>query len=119
MFYYNLHRTIESAVNNKDFRCMRLQLDTLKAGILFHIQEWIKTLGRLLEQTAWERLDKITNLVDDYSSRAKPIRHSSEIEKALTLISSIWGMSLEVVSNSILILVLKFNSINLILNRFI
>ena len=96
MFYYNLHRTIESAVNNKDFRCMRLQLDTLKGGILFHIQEWIKTLGRLLEQTAWERLDKITNLVDDYSSRAKPIRHSSEIEKALTLISSIWGMSLEV-----------------------
>ena len=75
---------------------MRLQLDTLKGGILFHIQEWIKTLGRLLEQTAWERLDKITNLVDDYSSRAKPIRHSSEIEKALTLISSIWGMSLEV-----------------------
>ena len=96
LFYYNLHRTIESAVNNKDFRCMRLQLDTLKSGILFHIQEWIKTLGRLLEQTAWERLDKITNLVDDYSSRLKPIRHSSEIEKALALISSVWGMSLEV-----------------------
>ena len=75
---------------------MRLQLDTLKAGILFHIQEWIKTLGRLLEQTAWERLDKITNLVDDYSSRLKPIRHSTEIEKALALISSVWGMSLEV-----------------------
>ena len=91
-----LGRSIESAVDNKDFRCIRLQLDTLKSGILRHIEEWISTLGKLLEQTAWERLEKITNKVDDFISRLKPIRHSTQIEQTLSLISAIWDISLEV-----------------------
>jgi dynein heavy chain len=95
LFYYNLRRTIESAVDVRDFRCVRLQLRPLKDGILGHIDEWIDTLGKLLEQTAWERLEKITYKVEDYSSRLKELRHSSEIEKTLVLISDIWDMSLE------------------------
>jgi hypothetical protein len=27
---------------------------------LSHVEGWITTLGKLLEQTAWERLEKIT-----------------------------------------------------------
>ena len=96
LFYYNLHRSIESAVNAKDFRCIRLQLDGLKSGILTHVDEWVTTLGKLLEQTAWERLEKITYKVEDFSSRLKPIRHSNHIEQTLALISDIWDISLEV-----------------------
>ncbi len=60
-----------------------------------HIDEWISTLGKLLEQTAWERLEKITYKVEDYSSRLKEIRHSTEMERTLVLISDIWDMTLE------------------------
>ncbi len=95
LFYYNLRRTIESALDVKDFRCVRLQLRPLKDGILSHIDEWITTLGKLLEQTAWDRLEKIQYKVEDYSSRLKEVRHSSELEKTLVLISNIWDMSLE------------------------
>ena len=95
LFYYNMRRAIESALDVKDFRCIRLQLQPLKAGILKHIDEWISTLGKLLEQTAWERLEKITYKVEDYSSRLKEIRHSSELERTLVLISDIWEMTLE------------------------
>lgn len=95
LFYYNMRRTIESALDVKDFRCIRLQLQPLKLGILTHIDEWISTLGKLLEQTAWERLEKITYKVEDYSSRLKEIRHSSELERTLVLISDIWDMTLE------------------------
>ena len=95
LFYYNLRRAIESAVDVKDFRCIRMQLRPLKDGILGHIDQWICTLGKLLEQTAWERLEKITYKVDDYSSRLKELRHSNELEKSLILISDIWDMSLE------------------------
>ena len=95
LFYYNMRRTIESALDVKDFRCIRLQLRPLKNGILKHIDEWISTLGKLLEQTAWDRLEKITYKVEDYSSRLKEIRHSSELERTLVLISDIWDMTLE------------------------
>ena len=95
LFYYNLRRSIESAVDVKDFRCIRMKLRTLKDGILGHIDEWICTLGKLLEQTAWERLEKITYKVEDYSSRLKELRHSNELEKSLVLVSDIWEMSLE------------------------
>ena len=64
-------------------------------GILEHIDQWISTLGKLLEQTAWERLEKITYKVEDYSSRLKEIRHSGELERTLVLISDIWEMTLE------------------------
>ena len=67
----------------------------LKDGILSHIDEWITTLGKLLEQTAWDRLEKIQYKVEDYSSRLKEVRHSSEMEKTLVLIANIWEMSLE------------------------
>ena len=66
-----------------------------RKGILEHIDQWISTLGKLLEQTAWERLEKITYKVEDYSSRLKEIRHSSELERTLVLISDIWEMTLE------------------------
>jgi hypothetical protein len=33
-------------------------------GILSHVEGWIMTLGKLLEQTAWERLEKITYKVN-------------------------------------------------------
>ena len=86
---------MDGSLDVKDFRCIRLQLQPLKAGILKHIDEWISTLGKLLEQTAWERLEKITYKVEDYSSRLKEIRHSSELERTLVLISDIWEMTLE------------------------
>ena len=74
---------------------MNCHIMPIKAGILKHIDEWISTLGKLLEQTAWERLEKITYKVEDYSSRLKEIRHSSELERTLVLISDIWEMTLE------------------------
>ena len=35
LFYYNMRRAIESALDVKDFRCIRLQLQPLKVAELF------------------------------------------------------------------------------------
>jgi hypothetical protein len=55
LYYYNAHRLLSSKPNLKLFNCIKLDLRPLKAVILGHVDEWINTLGQLLEQTAQTR----------------------------------------------------------------
>ena len=59
LYYYNAHRLLSSKPNVKLFSCVKLDLRPLKAVILAHVDEWIGTLGQLLEKTAQTRYSLI------------------------------------------------------------
>ena len=96
LYYYNINRLLSAKPNVKVFKCMLLDLRTLKAVILAHVDEWTNTLGELLERTAQKKLDTISNTVEDYINRLTPVTMLDQLSSTLQLVSSVNRISLEV-----------------------
>ena len=96
LYYYNVNRLLSAKPNFKLFKCMMLDLRTLKAVILTHVDEWTNTLGQLLERTAQTRLETISHTVDDYASRLSPVTLLDQLSSTVQLISDVNRISLEV-----------------------
>ena len=96
LYYYNVNRLLSAKPYVKLFKCMMLDLRTLKAVILTHVDEWTNTLGELLERTAQTRLETISYTVDDYVSRLTPVTSLDQLSSTVKLISDVNRISLEV-----------------------
>lgn len=96
LYYYNVNRLLSAKPNVKLFKCMMLDLRTLKGVILAHVDEWTLTLGELLERTAQTRLETISDTVDDYVGRLTPVTLLDQLSSTVQLISDVNRISLEV-----------------------
>ncbi len=96
LFYYNTYRLLLAKTNSQNFKSICLDLSPLKNEILRHVDEWIATLGKLLEQTAQECLKTVSEKVDGFTRQLKPVVSLPDVNEALTVISSVERISLEV-----------------------
>ena len=63
--YY--HKTVDDISNMTDTRdqdCIRLHMGQLARSVIEHAKEWIKTLGKLLQESAKESLMSLHNMLD-------------------------------------------------------
>ena len=96
LYYYNLRRIVISKTEICQFNAIWLDLKPLKGSILHHIEDWIETLGRLLENTTTNKIEDVSTKISTLSSSLKPLVSLSQLEENIELIYKIEGMSLEV-----------------------
>uniref|UniRef100_A0A2C9JWZ0 AAA+ ATPase domain-containing protein n=1 Tax=Biomphalaria glabrata TaxID=6526 RepID=A0A2C9JWZ0_BIOGL len=98
--YY--HKTIEEINAMSDFRdqdCIRLKMTHLSCSVKEHAKEWIKTLGRLLQESAKNLLTNLHKTLDDKSDDLEQTPSTlDDLKSVLSTISDIKSMSLDVLN---------------------
>ncbi|XP_035829687.1 dynein heavy chain 10, axonemal isoform X2 [Aplysia californica] len=98
--YYN--KTVDDISGlpeTKDQDCIRLHMGQLASSVKEHAKEWIKTLGKLLQNSAKESLTSLHNLLDDKSDDLEQTPSTlDDLKSVLSTISDIKSMSLDVMN---------------------
>ena len=96
LIYSLLERQIKWRERQISFQCMQVSLLPLVETLLSETQQWIKSVGKLLEKTAKEELNNLQGKLDGLKKCLIFPKDGKSLEKVLQAISSIWGMSLQV-----------------------